>query len=242
MWEAVSYDGVPYGVPHQTDVSALLVNLDMLEAAGIDTSTLPDHAGRRVDVGGVRRPRRAAARGAARRQVPVRLQLAARRRPALAELAVPGRAAHSSTRTASPRRSTPPEGQKALDYTKSFFDNNWVPPTSSPKATTYADSLFAEQTTAMAFVGSFLVPDMDYFNEFEWTSVPMPRDVRGATDLGGNALVATAGTDNPDLAAEFLKFMASGRGHDGVLRRAPTNCRRESTSSRDRSSSPSAPT
>jgi multiple sugar transport system substrate-binding protein len=61
----------------------------------------------------------------------------------------------------------------------------------------------------MAFIGSFLVPDMDFFNEFDWTSVPMPRDVRGATDLGGNALVATAGTDNPDLAAEFLKFMAS---------------------------------
>ena len=91
MWEAVSYDGKPYGVPHQTDVSALLVNTDMLKAAGIDPSTLPDHAGRRVDVGGVRGRRDQAARGAARRQVPVRLQLAAGRRAALAELAVPGR-------------------------------------------------------------------------------------------------------------------------------------------------------
>ena len=37
----------------------------------------------------------------------------------------------------------------------------------------------------------------------------MPRDERGATDLGGNALVATKDTSNPELAAEFLKFMVS---------------------------------
>ena len=208
MWEAVSYDGVPYGVPHQTDVSALLVNLDMLEAAGIDTSTLPttqDDAWTWEEFA----------------------DLAAQLREALPDDKYPF--VYNWQLGGAPRwlswlfqaggalldedGVTPaidsPEGQKALDYTRAFFDNNWVPPTSSPKATTYADSLFAEQTTAMAFIGSFLVPDMDYFNEFDWTSVPMPRDVRGATDLGGNALVATAGTDNPDLAAEFLKFMAS---------------------------------
>ncbi|MGO7983826.1 hypothetical protein ACC691_38960, partial [Rhizobium johnstonii] len=54
-----------------------------------------------------------------------------------------------------------PEGEKALDFTKSFFENNWVPPTSSTKGTVYADSLFSEGTAAMAFIGSFLVPDMD---------------------------------------------------------------------------------
>ncbi len=100
-------------------------------------------------------------------------------------------------------------GEKALDFTKSFFENEWVPPTSSTKATTYADSLFAEQTTAMAFIGSFLVPDMDYFNEFEWTSVPdaprrawrdRPRRQRARGDRGD---------DKPALSAEFLKFMVS---------------------------------
>ena len=66
-----------------------------------------------------------------------------------------------------------------------------MPPTSSTKGTVYADNLFTEETAAMAFVGSFLVPDQDSLNEFEWTAIPMPRDERGATDLGGNALVAT---------------------------------------------------
>ena len=59
----------------------------------------------------------------------------------------------------------------------------------------------------MSFVGSFLVPDVDNLADFEWAATPMPVDARGATDLGGNALVATAETDNADLATEFLAFM-----------------------------------
>ena len=94
----------------------------------------------------------------------------------------------------------------------------------------------------MAFVGSFLVPDMDYFNEFEWTSVPMPRDERGATDLGGNALVATTGTDNPDLAAEFLKFMVSADAMTTFAPRTNELPTRSRHRGRHRSSSPCAPT
>ena len=59
----------------------------------------------------------------------------------------------------------------------------------------------------MVFAGSFLVPDMEALAKFNWTAIPMPRDERGATDLGGNALVATKDTKNPELAAKFLAFM-----------------------------------
>ncbi|GLI26482.1 hypothetical protein ARHIZOSPH14_07240 [Agromyces rhizosphaerae] len=208
MWEAVSYDGVPYGVPHQTDVSALLVNLDMLESAGFDTSTLPttqDDAWTWDEF--------AAVAGDLREALPsdkypfvYNWQLGGAPRWFSWLFQADGRFLESDGTTPA---IDSPAGEQALDFTKSFFENDWVPPTSSTKATTYADSLFAEETTAMAFIGSFLVPDMDYFNEFEWTSVPMPRDVRGATELGGNALVATKDTANPDLAAAFLKYMVS---------------------------------
>lgn len=207
MWEAVSYDGKPYGVPHQTDVSALLVNLDMLEAAGFDTSTLPttqEDAWTWDEFADVATELRAALPDDKYPFVYNWQQFGAPRwlswlfQTNGTFLDEDGNATIDS-----------PEGEKALDFTKSFFENEWVPPTSSTKATAYADSLFAEGTTAMAFVGSFLVPDMDYFNKFEWTSVPMPLDERGATDLGGNALVATKNASNPDLAAEFLKFMVS---------------------------------
>ncbi|MFF2371224.1 ABC transporter substrate-binding protein [Agromyces sp. NPDC058110] len=208
MWEAVSYDGKPYGVPHQTDVSALLVNTDMLTAAGIDVSTLPtsqDDAwtwDQFADFAADLRTKLPADKypfvynwqlGGAPRWLSWLFQADG------AFLGEDGKTPEIDSAA----------GEKALDFTKSFFTENWVPPTSSTKSPTYADSLFTEGTTAMAFLGSFLVPDVDSLAKFEWTAIPMPKDERGATDLGGNALVATKATKNPELAAEFLKFMVS---------------------------------
>ncbi len=207
MWEAVSYEGAPYGVPHQTDVSALLVNLDMLEAAGVDTASLPtsqDDAWTWEEFGEV--------------AAQLRSSLPAEQYPFVVNWQQGGvlrwlswlfQAGGTLMDEDGAPQIDSPEGAAALDFTRSFYEQQWVPPASTPTGTVYADSLFSEQTTAMAFVGSFLVPDLDSFNEFEWTALPMPRDERGATDLGGNALVATADTDAPELAAEFLRFMVS---------------------------------
>ncbi|MWV48621.1 extracellular solute-binding protein [Rathayibacter sp. VKM Ac-2803] len=202
--EAVSYDGVPYGVPHQTDVSALLVNTALLEAAGVtDIPTAAADAWTWEEFADV--------------STKLRASLPAEQYPFAANWQLGG-----TTRWLSwlfeadgallEEDGTTPAidseaGAKAVDFTKSFFENGWVPPTSSVKSPAYADSLFTEQTTAMAFVGSFLVPDVDNLADFEWTATPMPVDERGATDLGGNALVATADTDNPELATAFLSFM-----------------------------------
>lgn len=208
MWEAVSYDGKPYGVPHQTDVSALLVNTDMLKAAGIDPSTLPKT---QADAWSWDQFADVAAK--------LRAQLPADKYPFVYNWQLGGAPRWLSWLFQADGSligsdGTTPEidsdaGAKALDFTKSFFAKQWVPPASSTKSTTYADSFFSEGSVAMAFIGSFLVPDMDSLNKFNWTSVPMPKDERAATDLGGNALVATKDTKNPELAAEFLKFMSS---------------------------------
>ncbi|WP_431796319.1 ABC transporter substrate-binding protein [Microbacterium enclense] len=208
MWEAVSYDGKPYGVPHQTDVSALLVNTDMLQAAGIDPSTLPRT---QADAWTWEQFADVATK--------LRASLPSDKYPFVYNWQLGGAPRWLSWLFQADGALIGPDGTsaqidsaagtKALDFTKSFFDNQWVPPASSTKATTYADSFFSEGSVAMAFIGSFLVPDMDSLNQFNWTSVPMPKDKRGATDLGGNALVATKDTANPELAAEFLKFMAS---------------------------------
>lgn len=206
MWEAVSFDGAPYGVPHQTDVSALLVNTQMLTDAGIDPATLPttqEDAWSWDEFAAI--------------AAELREALPADKYPFVYNWQLGGAPRWLSwlfQADGSFLEGTEPTidsaaGQKALDFTKSFFENKWVPPTSSTKGTVYADSLFTEGTAAMAFVGSFLVPDTDSLATFEWTAIPMPRDERGATDLGGNALVATKDTQNPELAAEFLKFMVS---------------------------------
>jgi len=206
MWEAVSFDGKPYGVPHQTDVSALLLNTKLLADAGItDIPTTLEDAWTWDEFADVATKLRASLPA---EQYPFvyNWQLGGTSRWLSWLFEADGKLLEDDGVTPAIDSA---EGKKALDFTKSFFDNNWVPPTSSVKSSGYADTVFAEQTAAMAFVGSFLVPDMDYFNEFEWTATFMPRDKRGATDLGGNALVATKDTANPDLAAKFLKFMVS---------------------------------
>ncbi len=206
MWEAVSYEGVPYGVPHQTDVSALLLNVQMLADAGItDIPDTPEEAWTWDEFAEVSEALRASL-PADKYPFVYNWQLGGTSRWLSWLFQTGGSLVEDDLVTPA---IDSPEGARALDFTKSFFENEWVPPTSSVKSSGYADSVFAEQTAAMAFVGSFLVPDMEYFNEFEWTATFMPVDERGATDLGGNALVATAESDSPDLAAEFLKFMVS---------------------------------
>ncbi|MCJ1687039.1 sugar ABC transporter substrate-binding protein [Rathayibacter sp. VKM Ac-2927] len=202
--EAVSFEGTPYGVPHQTDVSALLVNTELLAAAGVtDIPTTAADAWTWEEFADV--------------STKLRASLPAEQYPFAANWQLGGTPRwlswlfEADGALLEEDGTTPAidseAGAKALDFTKSFFENDWVPPTSSVKSATYADSFFTEQSVAMSFVGSFLVPDVDNLADFEWTATPMPVDARGATDLGGNALVATAETDNPDLAAEFLSFM-----------------------------------
>ena len=160
MWEAVSYDGVPYGVPHQTDVSALLVNT----RHGRGGRHRPVHASRprRTTRGRGRSSRTSPTQlraGAARRQVPVRLQLAARRRAALAELALPGRRHLPRRGRHHARRSTRPRARRRSTSPRASSRTTGCRRPARPRRTIYADNLFTEETAAMAFVGSFLVPD-----------------------------------------------------------------------------------
>lgn len=208
LWEAVKYDGKVYGVPQEVDVSALLVNTDMVKAAGLDPSTFPKTQAdawtweQFADV--VKKLRTALPanqypfvynwqQGGAFRWLSWLFQ---------ADGSIIG------TDGKTPEIDSA-AGTKALDFTKSFFTNKWVPPQSSVKSNTYADSLFENKTAAMAFLGSFEVADIQSLAKFNWTAIPMPKDKRAATDLGGNALVATKTTKNPALSRAFLKYMVS---------------------------------
>ena len=101
------------------------------------------------------------------------------------------------------------EGRKALDFTTSFFEKGWVPKNTSIKGATYPDAAFISGQVAMSFAGNFLLPGIDegIKKKFDWEVTYQPKDVRASSDLGGNALVATADSKNKDLAAEFLAFM-----------------------------------
>jgi multiple sugar transport system substrate-binding protein len=63
----------------------------------------------------------------------------------------------------------------------------------------------------MIQAGDFLLPSLEaaVAGKFEWGLTYLMRDVAAATDLGGNAVVVTAAAQNPNVAAEFAKFLVT---------------------------------
>jgi multiple sugar transport system substrate-binding protein len=101
-------------------------------------------------------------------------------------------------------------GIKALDFTRGFFERGWVPASTSTKSATYPDSLFTAGKLSMLYAGNFLLPAFadTIGDRFEYAATYLPQDARRASELGGNALVATRSATNPDLAAAFLVYMS----------------------------------
>ncbi|WP_165063172.1 ABC transporter substrate-binding protein [Marisediminicola senii] len=204
LWEAVQYDGIPYAVPHITDTSTILFNKEAFAAAGI--TSVPDtleSAWTWEEFDAV--------------LVQLRSQLPEDRYP----LAYNWQSAsvtrwfswlfQAGGRFLEEDLVTPAvdsdAGRAAVDFTKSFFERNLVPQNNSVKSATFASETFFSETAAMAFGGTFLLPDAASLAPFEVGATFQPRNARGGSDLGGNPLVATANTSKPELAAEFLAFL-----------------------------------
>lgn len=210
LWEAIKYKGVAYGVPHQTDTTAIIYNKAAFVTAGI--TSVPDKlsdAWSWDEFSAVSTKLRKTlpdskypfaydwtAAGAYRWSSFLYQAGGSLLTPDLKKVALPSAA-----------------GRKAMDYTKSFFDKKWVPANNTIKTTVYSDNFFLNQTVPMTFIGDFLIPGIadpkDGYKGGEWGTTYMPRDKEAASDLGGNAIVARKDTKNPELAAAFLKFLVS---------------------------------
>lgn len=209
LWQGVVAGGKPYGVPHQIDTTAVLYRKDAFEAAGItnvpqsidDAWTWEEFGAAADKLKGVLKAKQSPfvydwqAAGAYRWLSWLFEAGGALLGPDLKSPAVDTDA-----------------GRKAVDFTKSFFTNGWVARNTSVKSTTYPDGVFIAGTVAMAFAGSFLVPFIDTNvkkKPFEYGSMPQPRDVATATDLGGNAIVAAKDGKNTEAALKFLEFVVT---------------------------------
>ena len=201
FWEAVKYDGKPYGVPQQTDTSALVYNTKLMEQAGY--TTFPDsldNAWTWEEFDDV--------------MAKLRSTLSSKLYPFAYNWQLAGSPRWLSWlfmadgRMLSKDLSSPAidsdAGAKALDYTKSFFEKEYVPANSSTKSSAYADTTFLAGSTAMLSAGNFLLSEIAGA-KFDWSVTYLPRDARASDDLGGNALVVNK-DGNTDLAAKFVKF------------------------------------
>jgi multiple sugar transport system substrate-binding protein len=211
LQRAVQYDGRTYGVPHQTDTSALLVRPDVLASVGI--TSVPDRiesAWTWEEFGDV------ASRlkdGLDDDVLPfaVNWQEAGAYRWLSWLFQADGRL-YDEQLTSSVLSSgdNADVARRTLEFTRSFFERGWVPAGSSTKGTSFPDTVFASGGLAMVFAGNFLLPSFEetVAGRFEYAATFQPREVRSASELGGNGLVVSKDAKNPDLAAEFLAFMA----------------------------------
>lgn len=205
-WAAVQNGDGTFGLPHHTDTSAILVNLDLFRQAGIDASEIPtspenawtwdqlDALGERLRAG-LPADRWPWAYNWQGNGVTRWLSLLFQSDGAFLESDQKTPAIDSDA------------AREAVAFSSSFFTKNYVPANNTIASSSYAAESWFSQSVAMVWSGAFQIPDADTTADFEWTATYAPRNARAGSDFGGNALVATANTQQPELAAAFLEFV-----------------------------------
>lgn len=204
--EAVSLDGTPYGVPHQTDTTATVYRPHLLERAGITSvPTKLEDAWTWEEFQSVLEKLKGSLSGdVAPYSYPWQKAGAYRWLNWLFQ--ADGRLLDQDLKKAAIDSDA---GHRALEATKKLFTDGLVPSNTSPKSGVYSSDAFIGGKTAMAALGNFVIPEINTAigSRFTWKATYHPQDVRAASDLGGNALVINKATDKADKAGEFLRFM-----------------------------------
>jgi multiple sugar transport system substrate-binding protein len=205
FWQAVQYEGTPYALPHHTDTFAVFYNTKMFDDVGIQVpGSLEESwtwdefmqvAGQIKDSGAARYPfaMNWQTAGAAYRWMSFLYQHGG----TLLNEDLSGPAIDS------------PEGIETIAWNQSWFQDDMVPPSTSIKSTEPIENLFSNGTIAMMLQGDWLMPYLEDNMEADWDVTYMVRDVQMASDMGGNAIGVTKDSQNPEMAADFLNFVAS---------------------------------
>jgi multiple sugar transport system substrate-binding protein len=207
LWSSVTVDGAPAGVPHHTDVSALVYNKSHFKKAGItDVPETLETAWTWEQFVEVLEKLKGANGDAAPFAFNYQLYGAYRWFNILFQAG--GTVLDDSYEAVTLDTD---QARKALEWTKSLYTKGLHARSVLVKRPTYPDEIFPTQKISMIQAGDFLIPSLDAAikKKFEWGATFLPRDVNAATDLGGNAIVVTEQSKNKEVAAEFAKFLAS---------------------------------
>ena len=203
-WAAVQSEGSPYGLPHHTDTSAIFYNKDLFDSAGIsDVPTELAKAWTWDEFEGVMKTLKAKLPDG---KYPFAYNWQGNGVTRWLSWLFEADGRFLAENLTDPAINSE-AGRAAVDYTKNFFARKYVPANDTIKSSTYASDSFSSETVAMVSSGAFAIPDNEENLGFAWGATFSPRNKRGASDFGGNALVATAKAKNPELAASFLDFM-----------------------------------
>jgi multiple sugar transport system substrate-binding protein len=205
FWQAVQYEGAPYALPHHTDTFAVFYNTDVFGEVGIEVPGSLDEswtwdefmqvAGQIKDSGAADYPfaMNWQTPGAAYRWMSFLYQHGGR----LLNEDLSGPAIDS------------PEGIETIAWNQGWFQDDMVPPSTSIKSSEAIENLFSNGTIAMMLQGDWLMPYLEDNMQADWDVTYMIRDAEMASDMGGNVVAVTRDSQDPELAADFVNFVAS---------------------------------
>jgi multiple sugar transport system substrate-binding protein len=106
---------------------------------------------------------------------------------------------------------------EALNYLKGLYDEGYMPSVSDMGGSGADDAfnLFASGQVAMISAGSWKMPDAVELLDFNWEIVQLPRHPetgRSRSNVHAVGYVASARSENADLAANLVLFLASDQG------------------------------
>lgn len=205
LWQAINYEGRPYALPQHTDTMAIFYNTEVFGKLGIDVPQSLDESWTWDEFDGVARRLKEAGETAFPFAMSWQDVTSSYRwtwflhqhggqvlNDALTAPAVDSDAA-----------------VETIAWHKGWFDEGLVPPSTSIKSTEEIEALFANGTTAMMLNGNWLMAFLETGMTAGWDVTYMVRDVEMASDLGGNAVAVTRDSKNPELAAAFVRHLAS---------------------------------
>lgn len=205
LWQAVNYEDKPYGMPQHTDTFAVFYNTDIFDKVGIKVPKSMEEAWTwdeflKISTG-------IKEEGAADYAFAYNWQgdtAAYRWMPLLFQHG--GQLLDESLGAPAV---DDPAGIETVAFTKRWFDEDLVPPSTSIKSGEQVETLFSNGTTAMMLNGNWLMAFLETGMTAGWDVTYMVRDAEMASDLGGNAVAVTRDSKNPELAAAFVRHLAS---------------------------------
>ena len=203
LWQAVLDDGRPVGVPHHTDVSAVVYHVPAFAAAGVTAvpTTLEAAWSWEEWLEVLGRVRVADPDGY---PLAVNWQAAGAYRW-LSFLAQAGGAVRGEDGAVTIDSDA---GVRALTHCQGLYRSGLHDPTFLVQAANYPDEAFPSGRLKAIHTGDFNLPALTAATtDFAFGATFLPRDAAAATDLGGNAVVVPASSLRTRDAARFAAFL-----------------------------------
>ena len=202
-WTIASVDGVPYGIPFMTDTHALFYNVDYIEQAGITVPTSMDDCWSWEEFSDMSRH--------AMDNSDADFGHAALWNGKRWMLFLYGNGGQVLTDDLSESTMDSEAAIETIAWTKSWYDDGLAPFSTSMKLSERADELFINGTIAFFISGSWHLPNLrENMVSQRWDITYLPCTENGVdADLGGNGFAVTRDSDNPEAAAEFVKFITN---------------------------------